>query len=496
MMAYVSRQQNIEAKLDFLCFKSRDKSFIVSRHLSIEARGSFNQGLNSDRDSDMAVDLEPESILSWKDRLLGCVEGGYLNEDKDEIEFTDGDIIRSLVNEIPTIRFSNRVNKLLIKNMATTVVLKLLGHSIGYNALQNKVSTLWRPSSPFQPIRVLFKAWIRLPGLLGFLYKIRILEEIGGMIGKVAKLDFNTDSRMRGKFVRMAIYVNLDKLLVSQVIINGTIQRVEFESFPVVCFTCGCYGHMKEVCLRHGLEVSPPEKKDMAEETVVSTVTEIQHAEETIAYSPWMIIERRPRHNFRDNNFQRVKKSIIVVGGSRFGAFNSRDLIEGDLRIENRLVLSGQEKLKGNFMVADSRVSNGKAKDKVGPSKIGQKQNLVVGLVVHVGLETNEENLGSASPGLERRKLLDNVSRPVGMEVSLQNGVLDPGRHSVISFKVNKDSLDGKPVNKNNSVETMEGIHVGKGRETGGKVYSNKNGKVLNRTLRGRGKRFKASGNL
>lgn len=82
------------------------------------------------------------------------------------------------------------------------------------------------------------------------------------------------------------------------------------------------------------------------------------------------------------------------------------------------------------------------------------------------------------------------------MEVSLQNGVLDPGRHSVISFKVNKDSLDEKPVNKNNSVETMKGIHVGKGHGTRGKVYSNKNGKVLNRTLQGRGKRFKASGNL
>ncbi|PPE00605.1 hypothetical protein GOBAR_DD02386 [Gossypium barbadense] len=305
------------------------------------------------------------------------------------------------------------------------------------------------------------KAWIRLPGLSGFLYKRRILEEIGGMIGKVAKLDFNTDSRMRGKFVQMAIYVNLDKLLVFQVIINGTIQRVEFEFFPVVCFTCGRYGHMKEVCLRHGLEVSPPETKDMAKETVVSTMTKIQHAEETTAYSPWMIVERRPRR-----------------------------------------------------------------------------------LVAHVELETNEENLGSASPGLERKKLLDNVSSKwpssnyklnlvssslaksdaaqesqleaistsaspnsmtfsnpifaglVGMEVSLQNGVLDPGRHSVISFKVNKDSLDEKPVNKNNSVETMKGIHVGKGHGTRGKVYSNKNGKVLNRTLQGRGKRFKASGNL
>ncbi|KAK5845613.1 hypothetical protein PVK06_001807 [Gossypium arboreum] len=132
-MIQVSSQQNIEAKLDFLCFKSRDKSFIVSRHLNIEAE-------------------EPEFTLSWKDRLLGCVEGGSLNKDKDEIEFMDGDIIRSLVNGIPTISFFERTYSSVVK------------------------------------------VWSRLPGLPGFLYKRRILEEIGGMIGKVAKLDFNTYS--------------------------------------------------------------------------------------------------------------------------------------------------------------------------------------------------------------------------------------------------------------------------------------------------------------
>ncbi|MBA0596467.1 hypothetical protein Gorai_013286, partial [Gossypium raimondii] len=46
--------------------------------------------------------------------------------------------------------------------------------------------------------------WIRLPGLLGVLYKCQILEEIGGLIGKVAKLDFKTDNGLRGQFARMA----------------------------------------------------------------------------------------------------------------------------------------------------------------------------------------------------------------------------------------------------------------------------------------------------
>ncbi|KAH1115221.1 hypothetical protein J1N35_008599 [Gossypium stocksii] len=59
------------------------------------------------------------------------------------------------------------------------------------------------------------KAWITLSRLSRFLYKLKILEEIGGIIGKVSKINFNTDSRMIGKFTRMAVYVNLDKPLIS-----------------------------------------------------------------------------------------------------------------------------------------------------------------------------------------------------------------------------------------------------------------------------------------
>lgn len=47
------------------------------------------------------------------------------------------------------------------------------------------------------------------------------------MLGKVTKLDFNTENGVRGKFVRMAIYINLEQALVSQVMVNGLVQRVK-----------------------------------------------------------------------------------------------------------------------------------------------------------------------------------------------------------------------------------------------------------------------------
>ncbi|MBA0705030.1 hypothetical protein Golax_017249, partial [Gossypium laxum] len=67
--------------------------------------------------------------------------------------------------------------------------------------------------------------WIRFPSLPGYLYSHKILTEIGELVGKVVKLDMNTDSRARGYFVRMAVYVNLEKPLVSQILINGQSQK-------------------------------------------------------------------------------------------------------------------------------------------------------------------------------------------------------------------------------------------------------------------------------
>ncbi|MBA0707771.1 hypothetical protein Golax_019786 [Gossypium laxum] len=97
-------------------------------------------------------------------------------------------------------------------------------------------------------------SWIKLLGLLGYFYKRKFLIEIGGLIGKVAKLDMNTDNIVRGRFVRMVMYVNLDEQLVSQVLVIGKIQRVKYEFLPIVCFHCGRYSHVKEVCPFRSIE--------------------------------------------------------------------------------------------------------------------------------------------------------------------------------------------------------------------------------------------------
>ena len=47
---------------------------------------------------------------------------------------------------MPTIKFSNRVKCILARSMECSVVVKLLGRTIGYKVLFNRLTALWKPS--------------------------------------------------------------------------------------------------------------------------------------------------------------------------------------------------------------------------------------------------------------------------------------------------------------------------------------------------------------
>lgn len=64
------------------------------------------------------------------------------------------------------------------------------------------------------------------------------MKEIGGLISRVEKLNLNTDNKVRERFARMAVYINLDTPLISQVLINEKIERIEYKFLPTVCFIC------------------------------------------------------------------------------------------------------------------------------------------------------------------------------------------------------------------------------------------------------------------
>ncbi|MBA0650012.1 hypothetical protein Goklo_017503, partial [Gossypium klotzschianum] len=56
--------------------------------------------------------------------------------------------------------------------------------------------------------------WIRLPGLLEGFYSKVLLTAIGQIIGPVIKLNINTNLVRKGQFTRLAVCVDLQKLVV------------------------------------------------------------------------------------------------------------------------------------------------------------------------------------------------------------------------------------------------------------------------------------------
>lgn len=69
----------------------------------------------------MEGELEPDPLLSWKERLLGKSshvlrgKNGVSSIEKDDaFTFMEGDVVRSFVNGIPSINFSERINQNLL----------------------------------------------------------------------------------------------------------------------------------------------------------------------------------------------------------------------------------------------------------------------------------------------------------------------------------------------------------------------------------------------
>lgn len=100
--------------------------------------------LDSNSNSDMAVDSTPTSGMSRIDKVLGRgISGSGCDEDFDFLEW---DIMRTNVNGIPAINFSERIQQIVVRDMTTTVVVKLLGRNLSYTLLQNRIHNLWKPS--------------------------------------------------------------------------------------------------------------------------------------------------------------------------------------------------------------------------------------------------------------------------------------------------------------------------------------------------------------
>jgi hypothetical protein len=68
------------------------------------------------------------------------------------------------------------------------------------------------------------------------------------MLGSVVKVDKLTLAQVRGQFARLCVEVDLNKPLIPFVDVEGCRYGVVYEGISMICFNCGCFGHVQATC--------------------------------------------------------------------------------------------------------------------------------------------------------------------------------------------------------------------------------------------------------
>lgn len=152
----------------------------------------------------------------------------------------------------------------------------------------------WEPN--FKPANAMYNmvaVWIRLLELPFDYYDPRVLKEVGSAIGSILRVDSNTTLEVRGRFTRICIQVNLDKPLITSILLEGVVQEVLYEGINTLCFSCGQVGHRRE-----GHSYTITEKEQAL--TVVGEASSATKKSEILgkgdgkeAYGPWLLVRRK-----------------------------------------------------------------------------------------------------------------------------------------------------------------------------------------------------------
>ncbi|KAI9107084.1 hypothetical protein K1719_022612 [Acacia pycnantha] len=188
----------------------------------------------------------------------------------------------------------------------------------------------WSPSfRPQEHVIDQIVGWIRLPKLPVRYYHKNIIRSIGSVFGDVIRVDYNTDSGDRGKFVRLAVNIDLTKPLTSRIQVDGELILVEYEGLPSICFNCGRYGHLKEACPMNLASTGgvQPENSSAPAQKEGSVVTDMLPGENA-DFGEWMQVQRRPRRAYVRGD----KKGDHYHGGSSVDT-TSRERIERNTKV-------------------------------------------------------------------------------------------------------------------------------------------------------------------
>ncbi|CAI9100910.1 OLC1v1038100C1 [Oldenlandia corymbosa var. corymbosa] len=230
--------------------------------------------------------------MSFKERLLGIRR----RRASMKVQIEPGNVIMEKVLMGEKLKFSDRVKAIFREDWEHIVVVSLVGVTHTYRGISNAVKRMWCPEGEFEILDftngffgVLFPSaeeedkalnggpwfvgpqclsvqrwipvfrgstatvntvvtWIRLPNLPVEYYHEIALFSIGNFVSRTLKIDEKTLNADRGKFVRVAVELNLNEPLTPSFQIEDRWQVVDYEGLPVICYNCGCVGHGSILC--------------------------------------------------------------------------------------------------------------------------------------------------------------------------------------------------------------------------------------------------------
>ncbi|KAK8990801.1 hypothetical protein V6N11_028761 [Hibiscus sabdariffa] len=155
----------------------------------------------------------------------------------DDIEILEGEVTRIVLDGLISIQLSECIQSF----MDRTIILKLFGQRIGYATLNNKIHELW---TLVHEIKLMdnengyFQAIFQTHE-----YFLTVITDVPWTIFGHYLIVEPWSPIIASRFSRMPIRIDLNKPLISKLLVNGKLQVDEYESLPTICFQCGKYGH-------------------------------------------------------------------------------------------------------------------------------------------------------------------------------------------------------------------------------------------------------------
>lgn len=336
----------------------------------VSEREDPGDGQHVDEEGDSREHSERRKT-SYREMVLVSNMDAGTNENSsypDNVEDVSDDeqVDESALNDpdCPTIPVSKHEKRSMRSRWSKALIVKLIGHTVGFNFLSRRLKALWHIQSHIDVIdvghdvyvirfenqdeydRALFEGpwiiadhylavckwyhdfepaffsvsrlavWVRIPNIPMEYYYEDFIRKIGHRIGNPLRVDLTTVAAVRGRFARLCVEVDLTKRLLSKFILRKKVRKIEYEGMHIICYDCGMYGHRREECVLRSKkpdacldgQVPPPPEKPMKEAA----------PEEKDTYGNWMLVKKAPRkkgkvltkENIQEKNQAKNKDSV------------------------------------------------------------------------------------------------------------------------------------------------------------------------------------------